>query len=116
MNKFFYACRSTAGGRPRCKGISYPAWEIERAVREMFDEPQMWCDLLGPDIPENAASEIAATWRVLPWPWQRDWLKESITRIELNEDDSTITLTFAPDAAKPFLDQIGGPNPPSANQ
>ena len=116
INKFFYACRSTAGGRPRCKGVSYPAWEIERAVRDLFDDSQMWRDLLGPDAPVDAADEIAATWRVLLWPWQRDWLKEAITRIELNEDDSTVSLTFTPDAAKPFLDQIGGPKPPTVNQ
>ena len=103
VSKFFYACRSTAGGRPRCKGISYPAWDIERSVRDLFDDPQTWRDLLGPDTPTN---EIAETWRVLPWPWQCDWLKEAIARIELNEGSGTISITFAPDAARPFLDQI----------
>ena len=26
-------CRPTAGGQPRCIGVSYPAWDIEQAVR-----------------------------------------------------------------------------------
>jgi len=108
LTKFFYACRSTAGGRPRCKGISYPAWEIERTVRDMFDEPAMWQDLLGPDLSDEAAREIAETWRVLLWPWQRDWLKQAVTRIELNEDDETVSITFNPDTARPLLVQIMG--------
>jgi len=114
--QYFYACRLTAGGRPRCKGISYQAWELERAVRDLFDDPEMWRDLLGPAVSDEAADEIAETWRVLLWPWQRDWLKQAITRVELNEDDNTVSITFAPDAARPFLAQITGSNDSPVNQ
>ena len=116
VSNFFYACRSTAGGQPRCKGVSYPAWDIEQAVRELFDTPGTWRDLLGPDAPDGAADQIAQTWRSLPWPWQRDWLKNAVTRIELHETKGTMSITFAPDAAQSFLDQIAGSGEASVNQ
>ena len=114
VNRFYYACRSTAGGRPRCKGVSFPAWDIEQAVRRMFDEPEMWRDLLGPDIPGNSVDQIAESWRALPWPWQRNWLKNAVTRIEIDEDDSTLSITFSREAAKPILDQIQSEDEPSS--
>jgi len=116
VSSFFYACRSTAGGQPRCKGVSYPAWDIEQAVRELFESPAMWRDLLGPNAPDDAADRIAQTWSALPWPWQRDWLKHAVTRIELHEHKGTMSITFASDAAKPFLDQIAGSDETSVNQ
>lgn len=116
VSNFFYACRSTAGGQPRCKGVSYPAWDIEQAVRKLFDTAAMWRDLLGPNAPRDAANRIAQTWSALPWPWQRDWLKNAVTRIELHESRGTMSITFAPDAAQPFLDQIAGPVEASVNQ
>ena len=107
INKFYYACRSTAGGRPRCKGVSYPAWDIEQVVRQMFDEPDMWQDLLGPEATYRIAGKMAETWRVLPWTWQREWLKDSVRRIEIDEDDSALSITLSRETAKPLLEQIG---------
>ncbi|MBN2130294.1 MAG: recombinase family protein [Sedimentisphaerales bacterium] len=106
INKFFYACRSTAGGRPRCKGVSYPAWDIEQEVRRMFDEPGMWRDLFGPETPDTVAEQVAETWRILPWTWQREWLKEAVTRIEIDENESTLSVTFSREAARPILAEI----------
>jgi hypothetical protein len=96
--------------------VSYPAWDIEQAVRELFDAPDMWRDLLGPDASRDVADQIAQIWRSLPWPWQRDWLKNAITRIELHESKGTVSITFAPDAAQPFLDQIAGSGEAGVNQ
>jgi site-specific DNA recombinase len=111
--RYYYACRSTAGGRPRCKGISYPAWDMEQAVRQMFDAPEMWQDLIGPDAPDGAADQLAESWRVLPWPWQRTWLKEAVTRIEIDEGDSTLTVSLSREAAKPLLAQIQDQDEPA---
>lgn len=116
VSNFFYACRSTAGGQPRCKGVSYSAWDIEHAVRKLFNAPNMWRDLLGPDALHDSASQIAKTWAALPWPWQRDWLKNAVTRIELHETKGTMSITFAPDAANPFLDPIATSGEASVNQ
>lgn len=49
--KFFYACRSSAGGQPRYKGVHYPAWEIERAVRDLLEIPRLGVICLAPKPP-----------------------------------------------------------------
>jgi hypothetical protein len=79
----------------------------------MFDEPTMWQDLIGPDAPDGAAENLAETWRVFPWPWQQPWLKEVVTRIEIDEDDSTLTVTLSPEAAQPLLAQIQDQDEPA---
>jgi site-specific DNA recombinase len=113
ITRFFYSCRSTAGGRPRCKGVHYPAWEFEEAVCEIFNEPATWRDLLGKDATDVAVSHLTETWRIMLWTWRGDWLKNAIHRIEIDEDESTISVTFTPDATKPFLAQIQGVSEPT---
>jgi len=95
-----------ARGWPRCQGVSYPAWDLEQFVSGLFNAPGMWHDLLGPDAQDDLATRVAETWRVLPEPWQRDWLKNAVTRIELSERKGKMSITFAPDVAKPLLDLI----------
>lgn len=34
----YYRCRSTAGGKPPCKGVRVPAWETEQFVVRTIDE------------------------------------------------------------------------------
>jgi len=114
--EFFYACRSTAGGVPPCKGIRYPAGQVEEEIRALFDAPETWNDLLGPNAPADVAERIAETWRAMIWPWQRDWLKKAITRIELNEQDGTAAITFAPGAGEAFLGQVFPVNGDAVNQ
>jgi DNA invertase Pin-like site-specific DNA recombinase len=113
ITRFFYSCRSTAGGRPRCMGVHYPAWEFEKGVCEIFDDPATWRDLLGKDPTDETARHLTETWRIMLWTWQRDWLKNAIQRIEIDEDESTISVTFTPDATKPFLAQIQGVSEPN---
>lgn len=50
------------------------------------------------------------------WPWQRDWMKTAIRRIEIDETASEIKITFAPDAAKPFLAEIPASDGPPVNR
>jgi hypothetical protein len=63
----YYRCRSTAGGRPPCKGIQYRAWDIEEGVRAILDEPQTWRDLLGPDAADDSIRQAMDAWRVMLW-------------------------------------------------
>lgn len=107
--RFYYACRSTARGWPRCQGVSYPAWDLEQFVSGLFNASGMWHDLLGPDAQDDLATRLAETWRVLPWSWQRAWLKNAVTRIELSERKGKMSIALAPDIAKPLLDQIAKP-------
>lgn len=114
--QFFYSCRSTAGGRPRCKGVHYPAWGVEQGVREMLDEPETWRKLLGRDAADETVNRVMATWRIMLWTWQNDWLKAAIQRIEIDEDEGEIKVTFAPDAAKPFLAEDASSDAPPVNR
>ncbi len=111
--RFFYSCRSTAGGRPRCKGIHYPAWEFEQGVADIFTEPTTWRDLLGAAATDELLEQVMETWAAMPWLWKRDWLKGAVKRIEIDEADESIRITFSPDAARPFLQEYQAlMNPP----
>jgi len=111
VNRYFYACRSTAGGLSRCKGVNYPAFDIEQSVGKLFNTSGIWRNLLGLGAADGTADLIATTWRSLLWSWQRDWMKKAITRIEIREkskDTLSISVTIASDAAQPFLNKIAG--------
>lgn len=90
MIRFCCSCRSTAGGRPRCKGVRYRAWDIEQGVREMLDAPETWGELLGTDAAEETVGRVMATWRIILWTWQNDWLKAAVHRIKIDEGEGEI--------------------------
>jgi len=99
----YYRCRSTSGGRPPCKGIQYRAWDIEEGVRAILDEPQTWRGLLGPDATDESIHQAMDAWRVMLWQWQRDWLRNAIEQIEIDEAHDMIAVTFKADAGAVFL-------------
>ena len=86
----YYACRSTAGGRPRCKGVNIRAWDIEKEVRDILDTLETWRRLISP---AETAQQVHETWKVILWNWQRDWMQQCIKRIEF-ANDNEITITF----------------------
>jgi len=43
----YYRCRASAGGRPPCPGIQFPAMEIERFVCRMLSDESAWSPVLG---------------------------------------------------------------------
>ncbi len=45
-------------------------------------------------------------------PWQRAWLKEAVTRIEIDEDDSTLSITFSREAVKSVFERISASDKP----
>jgi len=53
--------------------------------------------------PIGAARPRAAVqaWQVLPYRLKRDFLRQGIARIELDETDGTAAVTFAPEARPP---------------
>lgn len=94
----FYSCRSTAGGRPRCKGVHYPAWKFEESIYELFDDAATWRGLLGSDGTNETAKQLVEAWQVMLYPWRRAWLKNAVRRIEfVDEREGAVLITFAPD-------------------
>ncbi|MCC6679472.1 MAG: hypothetical protein IT445_01085 [Phycisphaeraceae bacterium] len=103
----YYRCRSTAGGLPPCQGVQYGAWDIEEGIRFLLNEHETWRTLLGPQASDQSIRQAMDTWRVLLWQWQHTWLRNSVERIEINEDRSTIAVTFSSDAGAAFLPENG---------
>jgi site-specific DNA recombinase len=104
----YYSCRSTAGGRPRCKGVQYKAWDIDEAVLDMLDVVDIWRNLLGPAVSDDDIRKAMQAWKALLWSWQRDWLSNAVERIEINEAASTLSVTFKADAGAAFLPENPG--------
>jgi len=98
----YYRCRSTAGGRPPCKGVQFGVWEIETFVQDVMSDPHTWRRLLGRGASDAQVQAAAKAWQVLPFPLKRHFLRQCITRIALSETDGTAAVTFAPDAARLF--------------
>ena len=90
----YYSCRSTAGGRARCKGIQYSAHDIKAAARDMLSQPDTWREILGQSAAPKDARAAAETWGGLPWPWQMDFLRRYVQRIELRRRKSEMAITF----------------------
>ncbi|QNN23299.1 recombinase family protein [Planctomycetales bacterium ZRK34] len=111
----YYTCRSTAGGRPKCKGIRYNAGPFEEAVRSMFKDCAVWNQLLGDDATDTTIKHAMTVWSTLIPRWQDDWIRNAIERIEIDEPASELAITFAADAKKPFLAQNQGSDHPPVN-
>ena len=105
----YYACRSTAGGRPRCKGVNIRAWDIEKEVRDILDTPETWRRLISP---AETAQQVHETWRAMLWQWQRDWMQQCIERIKFaNTNNDEITITFDQTEITRFAKSIEQPPP-----
>ena len=90
----YYSCRSSAGGRARCRGIQYSAHHLEAAARDMLSQPDVWQKILGQDAPTQDARSAAQMWSSLLWPWQMDFLRRYVQQIELHRKKSGMAVTF----------------------
>jgi hypothetical protein len=98
----YYSCRSTAGGRARCKGIQYSAHDLEAAARDMLSQPDVWQEILGQGTPSQDAHSADQTRGSLLWPWQMDFLRRYVQRIELRRKKSEMAVTFDPAIRETF--------------
>jgi hypothetical protein len=86
--------------------------KVIREGLDLFPFHPDWClSSLQESNPLTWMMEVI--WRVFPWPWQQPWLKEVVTRIEIDEEESTLTVTLSPEAAQPLLAQIQAQNEPN---
>lgn len=89
----YYRCRSTAGGRPPCKGVSYPVWEMEDFVRRQLEDQKTWDELALADA-RIAAKPMAALWQSLDLPSQMRILAQVVDRIEFGRKNTELRITF----------------------
>lgn len=90
----YYCCRSHSGGRPPCKGVHYPAHEIERFVRDLVASPHIWRQMDGGHADDARPTAIAALWRSLGPSLQDQLLPKLIDRVTLRRRNTEIEVTF----------------------
>ena len=90
----YYRCRSTAGGRPPCKGVSFPAWEVENFVRQQLRDEKTWAELAA-SAPSTASFKPMATlWQSLDELSQMQILPQVVERIEFRRKNTVLQITF----------------------
>jgi site-specific DNA recombinase len=91
----YYRCRSNAGGRPPCRGVCAPAFEIERFVRTSISSDS-WQGLTPSQV--EKAERFAVVWRELDEGSQSNRLATVVREVVFDPDEGTITVTLVDDA------------------
>lgn len=99
-----YRCRSYSGGRPPCKGSSFPAYQIEKAVADTLAEPAI-ADKAGED--RELVLRFQVAWGVLDFTARMRMLPEIVQRVVHHEGKSSLAVTLDTDALKRLF-----PDPP----
>lgn len=96
----YYRCRSTAGGKPPCKGIRYSAYELEQCLCDRIGESKFWQRFTHyhPDK-AKALSEIHSVWVTLDLPTQFRYMAMIVEEVRLTPKGG-MTVTFFPDFFK----------------
>ena len=95
INYRYYRCRSTAGGRPPCRGIQFAAGEIEETVRGMLEEPRTW--RAAPDLESADAERLAMIWKSFNEPTQDAFLPRVIERVAIDRRSCVVAVRLQPD-------------------
>jgi len=90
----YYRCRSSAAGRPPCKGVSYPAWEIENFVRQQLADEATWLELpsIAASIPTTKS--MATIWQSLDEQAQAAVLPQVVEQVDFGRKNSVMRIIF----------------------
>ena len=104
----YYRCRSTAGGQPPCRGIQYPAFEVEAAVCRLLADEETWRQIVAhrPFL-ETRVSALRTAWQALDDAEQLRMLTRLIHCAQLDGKRETLTVEFSPDLVE-ALERRGG--------
>jgi len=104
----YYRCRSTAGGRQPCPGRQYPAYELEKFVVEVLQDPTTWHNLTaeGSAPPDGTlvGHALAAAWTAIDIPSRHRLLPKIVGRVAFSRASSRVAITFTPG----LLDVVSG--------
>lgn len=89
----FYCCRSSAGGRAPCKGVRYPACQLEGFVYQMLTDVAVWQGLLAPDH-EVEAARYATVWSGLGRGLQDSLIGQMIDQVTFARNNTEMRITF----------------------
>jgi len=91
----YYRCRSNAEGRPPCRGVSYPAWEVEQFVRRQLEKDAIWARLLRASSQRRAdAGACATVWRSLNSIEQDRLLHDLVESVEFRRKNTEMRVAF----------------------
>ncbi|MCC5785416.1 MAG: recombinase zinc beta ribbon domain-containing protein [Phycisphaerales bacterium] len=96
VNYRYYRCRSTAGGRPPCRGVQLAAGHIESVVRNMLGDAAAWRHVNWGEV--NDADRLAAAWRSLDETTQDELLPALVEQILLRRRMTEVRLTLSESA------------------
>lgn len=96
----YYRCRSTAGGRPPCKGVNVPAYEMERFVRTTVVGGYQ--NELTPEH-QQIADRLRELWQDLDEWDQIKRLGEVVSEVLFDSEKETVAVTLVED----LLELIG---------
>jgi len=94
-----YRCRSHAGGQPPCKGIAFPAYELEATVMSMLGErtDPSGAGRVSPGVVLRMR-RFQVIWGLLDFMTQRRLLPEVVESIRFSESDSELSVSLNRDA------------------
>ena len=90
----YYRCRSTAGGRPPCKGVSFPAWEIENFVCQQMGDEKTWAKLVASGPSVASSKSLATLWQSLDVLSQMQIMAQVVERVEFRRKNTELQITF----------------------
>lgn len=92
----YYRCRSNAGGRSPCKGVSVPAYQLEELARQQLSaiKPEHF------RLPSRRqlAADFAPLWAELDERERHRGLAEVIGRVDFDPDNAKIRVSLRPGA------------------
>ena len=106
----YYRCRSHAGGRPPCRGVSVPAGQIEEYVLGLLADPRNW---VAADPPQSTleadVQDRFDAWSALNDSDKRKLLPIVVQRVDYCIRKSTISLSWTPQAFDPPSQGLNDP-------
>ncbi len=89
----FYSCRSTARGRAPCRGVRYPAYDLERFVCQKLNDQAVWKGLLSSER-EAQAVQYATVWSGMGEGLQSDLVGQMVERVTFAKKNTEMQITF----------------------
>ena len=107
----YFRCRSHAGGRPPCRGVSIRTCEIEQYLCNLLASTEAWqADNHLIAEQKEKAGKFAIAWSFLDKATARNLLPSIIERVAFNARQGTISVTLDAQAIESLCQCAGRPN------
>jgi DNA invertase Pin-like site-specific DNA recombinase len=95
----YYRCRSYAGGRPPCRSVCVPAFEIEKYVLNALGDPALGRTEANDALDADHQRQIVANhWAMLDDRARQELLRLLVREVVFHKRRGTISITLDPEA------------------